>query len=74
MLDYVWLVSLFPLIGFIVNGLLGRKLGERAVGILGFGMVGLSFLVLIGVLADLLGCTNFAGKLLPAWPSLSPCF
>lgn len=26
MMDYVWLIPLFPFIGFLVNGLLGKSL------------------------------------------------
>ena len=34
MIDYVWLVPLFPLIGVFVNGLLGKKLGDKFVGVI----------------------------------------
>lgn len=54
MIDYVWLVPLLPLLGFLINGLLGKKLGESVVSWVGCGSVGLSFLVSIGVLFELL--------------------
>ena len=28
MIDYVWLVPVFPLIGFLINGFFGKKLGD----------------------------------------------
>ena len=43
MLDLVWLVPALPLAGFLVNGLLGRRLGKGAVALVGPGCVGLAF-------------------------------
>ena len=40
-----WLLLLFPLLGVIVNGFFGRRLGRRVVSLVGPGMVLLSFLV-----------------------------
>jgi len=31
MVDYVWLIPLFPAIGFLINGLFGRSLGKKVV-------------------------------------------
>ncbi|MBX7156490.1 MAG: NADH-quinone oxidoreductase subunit L, partial [Bacteriodetes bacterium] len=46
MIDYIALVPLFPLIGFLVIGLLGKRIGsEKMIGALGAGMVGLGFIV-----------------------------
>lgn len=46
MIDYIALVPLFPLIGFLVIGLLGKRIGsEKMIGSLGAGMVGLGFIV-----------------------------
>jgi NADH-quinone oxidoreductase subunit L len=42
MSDYIWLIPVLPLMGFIVNGLLGKQLGKRAVSVIGVGVVGLS--------------------------------
>ena len=33
MLDYVWLIPLFPAIGFVINGLFGRPLGKKVVSV-----------------------------------------
>ena len=44
-LQYAWLVPIFPLIGFLLNGLLRNKLSKQMVGIIGCGSVLLSFIV-----------------------------
>ncbi len=44
-LQYAWLVPIFPLIGFLLNGLLRNKLSKQMVGIIGSGSVLLSFIV-----------------------------
>jgi NADH-quinone oxidoreductase subunit L len=43
MIEYIWLVPLFPLTGFIINGLAGARLTQRQVGAIGASAVGLSF-------------------------------
>ena len=43
MLDYVWLVPLFPAVGFIINGLIGKRIDRRLVGWIGCSAIGLSF-------------------------------
>lgn len=55
MLDYVWLVPLFPLIGVIVNGAFGTKLKEKTVGFIGSSAIGLSFIVCVMLFLNLLG-------------------
>jgi len=35
MMDYVWLIPLFPLIGFLINGLVGKSLPKSVVGTIG---------------------------------------
>jgi len=47
-IPYVWLVPVFPLLGFIFNGLFGRKVSKRTVSLVGPGVVGLSFLWVCG--------------------------
>jgi len=54
MLDYVWLVPLFPAIGFIINGLMGKRIDRRLVGWIGCSAIGLSFFVSLLLLFDLL--------------------
>ncbi|MBI1922079.1 MAG: NADH-quinone oxidoreductase subunit L [Geobacter sp.] len=56
MLEYVGLIPLFPFIGFVINGLLGKKIkNEKVVGGLGALMVFCSFLVSSGILLQLIG-------------------
>jgi NADH-quinone oxidoreductase subunit L len=54
MMDYVWLIPLFPLIGFLINGLVGKSLPKRTVGIIGSAAVGLSFLVTVAIFLEVL--------------------
>jgi len=54
-LNMVWLIPLFPLIGFLLNGLFGKRLGNKAVGIIGSGLIFLSFAVSGYLLLNYLG-------------------
>jgi NADH-quinone oxidoreductase subunit L len=45
MFHYLWLIPLLPLLGFVVNGLFGARLGKRFVTVVGCGTVLLAFLV-----------------------------
>jgi len=54
MLDYVWLIVLFPLLGALINAFFGYRLGRRAVGAVATAAVAGSFAVAVGVLAGLL--------------------
>ena len=56
MVDLIGYVVLFPLIGFLFNGLLGAKIkSEKVVGLVGSGVVGLSFLLSSLIFFHLLG-------------------
>jgi NADH-quinone oxidoreductase subunit L len=55
MFDYVWLIPLFPAIGFMINGLFGRRLGKKAVSWVGPSAIGLSFLTSILIFFELIG-------------------
>ncbi len=55
MLDVIWLIPAFPLAGFLLILLFGRKLGEPKSGILASAMVLASFVVAVGAYFDLLG-------------------
>src|SRR5947207_12201886 len=44
-IDYVWLVPLFPLVGLLLNGLLRNSLSKPLTGIIGCGVVLASFIV-----------------------------
>lgn len=54
MLKLVWLIPLFPLIGFLINFLLGRrlKLSERVVSVVACGMILLSLVLTIGAFIE----------------------
>jgi NADH-quinone oxidoreductase subunit L len=53
-LDLIWLIPLFPAIGFVINGLIGKRLPKTAVGVIAVGAVLLSFLVSAGAVYQLL--------------------
>jgi NADH-quinone oxidoreductase subunit L len=55
MFDYVWLIPLFPAIGFLINGLFGRSLGKKVVSWVGPSVIGLSFLTSILIFFELIG-------------------
>src|SRR5688572_19307803 len=46
-MEYIWLIPLFPLIGFIINGIFGRRFHfpEKLVGAIAAGVIFLSFVV-----------------------------
>ncbi|MDP3181804.1 MAG: NADH-quinone oxidoreductase subunit L [Desulfobaccales bacterium] len=54
MMDYVWLIPLFPLVGFLINGFCGQRLPKTIVGIIGSGVIGLSFLVTVKIFLEFL--------------------
>ncbi|MGA7563464.1 MAG: NADH-quinone oxidoreductase subunit L [Desulfobaccales bacterium] len=54
MMDYVWLIPLFPLIGFLINGLLGKRMSKNVVGTIGSLAVGLSFLLTVAIFLEFL--------------------
>ena len=53
MLDVIWLIPAFPLVGFLLILLFGRRLGEPRSGYLASAMVLLSFIVSVGAYFDL---------------------
>ncbi|MCX8118833.1 MAG: NADH-quinone oxidoreductase subunit L [Desulfobacterota bacterium] len=54
MLEYVWLIPLFPFLGFLVNGLLGKRFGKATVSWVGPSAIGLSFFTSVLVFFDLI--------------------
>ena len=50
---HLWLIPLFPLLGFFLNGLWGRRLTKPLVNLIGVGSVALSFLYVLVTLAKL---------------------
>jgi NADH-quinone oxidoreductase subunit L len=55
MLDYAWLIPLFPLAGVLISALLGRWLGRRLVAALASAAVIASFVAAAIVLVEMLG-------------------
>jgi NADH-quinone oxidoreductase subunit L len=49
MIEYVWLIPVFPLVGFIINGVYGHRLPKNTVGTLGAAMVGLSLALTLAI-------------------------
>ena len=54
MLDFAWLILLFPLLGMVINGFIGNRIGKKRVSRVACAAVGLSFLVAVGVFFSLL--------------------
>jgi NADH-quinone oxidoreductase subunit L len=54
-LDVIWLIPAFPLAGFVLILLFGRRLGEPRAGYLATTMMVASFVVSAGAFVDLLG-------------------
>ncbi len=54
MFDLVWLIPVFPLVGFLINGLIGRNFSEKTIGWIGALSVGASFVVALLIFQDLL--------------------
>ncbi len=55
MLNYVWLIPLFPLLGVLVNATVGRRLPRRIVAIVASLAVGASFVAAALVCFEMLG-------------------
>ena len=60
MLGNLWLVPVWPLLGFLANGFFGRRIGKRAVGMIACGSVGLSLLFSLLAVAELLALPHGA--------------
>lgn len=55
MTEYIWLVPLFPLLGFLINGFWGSRFSEKQIGAIGSIAIGLSFLVSSAIFFQFLG-------------------
>src|SRR4030095_10677081 len=53
-LNLIWLIPLFPAIGFVINGLIGKRLSKTAVAVIACGVVLISFLLSAGAVFQLL--------------------
>jgi NADH-quinone oxidoreductase subunit L len=54
----LWLIPFFPLIGFLINGLFGKRFSHTAINIIGIGSVALSFTYVLLVLKQLYPLDN----------------
>ncbi len=55
MIDLIYLTVLFPLLGFLFNGILGPKIrSEKVIGIVGSSAIGIPFIVTVGALIQTL--------------------
>jgi len=54
MIDYIWLIPAFPLLGFLINGLFGSSLTERQIGRVAAGAIGLSFMAAVALFLKIL--------------------
>ncbi|NTU60156.1 MAG: NADH-quinone oxidoreductase subunit L, partial [Deltaproteobacteria bacterium] len=48
MLEYIWLIPFFPMVGALINGLFGRRYGKSVGYTIACGSIFLSFLVTVG--------------------------
>jgi NADH-quinone oxidoreductase subunit L len=55
MTNWVGLIPLFPLVGFLINGLIGKRFSERTIGVIGSLSVGASFVVALLIFLELIG-------------------
>ncbi len=65
MLDYVYLVPLFPLLGFLINGLFWRAIPKKLAGVIGSLTVLLSFAVSVGIFMEVQGGASGVVELFP---------
>ena len=57
----LWLIPTFPLLGFVINGLFGRRFPKQLVNIIAVGSVMLSFLWVLKTLMGLGAMETGAG-------------
>ena len=55
MTGLLWLIPVFPALGFLINGLVGRLVGKKAVAWVACGVVAVSFVLSLGAVAQLAG-------------------
>jgi len=53
MIDYVWLIPVFPLLGAFINGIVGIRFPKKVVGFIGASAIFLSFLVACSIFWEL---------------------
>jgi NADH-quinone oxidoreductase subunit L len=63
----IWFILLFPLLGVLINGFFGSKLGRRVVGIVGPAAVGLAFLAACGTFLGVVQSPHAIVNTLYSW-------
>src|SRR6058998_1230911 len=53
-LNLIWLIPLFPAAGFVINGLVGKRMSKTMVGVIACGLVFISFIFSAGAVYQLL--------------------
>jgi NADH-quinone oxidoreductase subunit L len=53
-LDLIWLIPLFPAVGFVINGLFGKRLPKSVVGVIASGAAFIAFIFAAGAVFQLL--------------------
>ncbi len=66
MIQLIWLVIALPIVGVLINGILGRRLGYKVVSIIGPLMVLGAFIVGVGAFMELAGSGEEA-FIVPLW-------
>jgi NADH-quinone oxidoreductase subunit L len=56
--DLLWLIPILPLLGAMVNGVLGKRLPKNIIATIGSGMVGVSFLIALWEFVAMLGASE----------------
>jgi NADH-quinone oxidoreductase subunit L len=52
-LDLIWIIPLFPAVGFVINGLFGKRMPKTAVAVIACGAVLLAFIFAVGAVVQL---------------------
>src|SRR5436190_19398720 len=52
--SWLWLIPLLPLLGAVINGVLGRRLPKNVIAVVGAGTVALSFMLSLGAFLQML--------------------
>src|SRR6185369_2896131 len=52
-LDLIWLIPLFPAAGFVINGLIGKRLPKSVIGVIASGAAFVSFIFAAGAVYQL---------------------
>jgi len=63
----IWFILLFPLLGVLINGFFGYRLGKRVVGIVGPAAVGLAFLAACGMFLGVIQSPHAVVNTLYSW-------